>query len=661
MQRFTLLAALALGCGSSAPSPDDAAARADAAAVDAPPLPERAAGARAPRTAECDDADPARCLLPWPSDAFAEAAPGSATGLRLRVSTARTLNRDDVTVLSRADGFSRATPVLTSVPFEVDRGTLGDNLTAAVRLVVAEPGDDFGAAVPVRMNVVPDPEAEVPGSLLLAFPRRPLRAASEHVAALVDSVRSASGASPVADRRTLVALARQPPATDEERAAVAYFAPSRRALLAAGIDLARVARVWTFTTRSAAQPRAPLQTVREAMVRAVDAGRARLRLASVRPVDGGPVALIVEGFIEGLPDPMGSDDLLRFGADGAVALEGDGFRAPFRVMIPRGDGDWPVALWGHGTGGDVRDTSFDGLIASSGTAKVNIEFDGWTGDGVIATFAAFTRVLNGSGVSSSRLVRALGGAAAVTRALFGDASGRGALLGDALAAPTLGGQPNPAAGRRPRRAGMIYTGGSLGGTMGAVIARTEPLVQGAVLNVGGAAWTHFTPFANLFAVLRPSLRVNYGSETDLWVFLAMSQTLWDLADGATWADATEHRVPILIQQSMGDPVLPNPGTEFLAAAMGARHLGAPLSPVFGAETVSRVTEGAALTQYRVPSSLRDALAIHGFAAGDSPAGLAAQAQLRAFALSVQAGAPEATVPAACVENTPPGSCDFSAR
>lgn len=628
---------------------------------DAPPLPERGAGVRAPRTAACDPSDPTRCLLPWPSDTFTERAASTATGLRVRVDPARTINHDVVSVLSRADGFSRATPVLTGVPFVVQESSLGDGLTAAVRVVVAEPGDDFGAAVPLRMRSLPDPEADTPGSLILAFPRRPLRAASEHVAALLDSARDASGNTALPDRHALVALARATPASDDERALVAHFAPARRALTAAGVDLSHVARVWTFTTRSATQPREALRVVRERMIRAVDEGAARLSITSVRPGSNRSVALIVEGFIEGLPNPMGDGDLLRYRADDAVSFGGNDFRAPFRVMIPRGMGDWHVVLWGHGTGGDVRDTSFDALIAESGSAKVNFEFDGWTGDGVIATFAAFTRVLNGVDVSVSRLVRALGGAAAVTRALLGDDMGRGAVLADALAAQSLGGQANPVAGRRPRRDTVVYTGGSLGGTMGAVIARTETRVRGAVLNVPGAGWIHYTPYANLFGVLRPTLRVNYGSETDLWVFLAMSQSLWDLADGASWADAAEHRVPILMQQSMGDPVLPNAGTEFLAAAFGARQLGAVLSPVFGAERATEVIDGVALTQYRVPAATRSALDVHGFAAADGPAGRAAQSQLADFARSVQMGAPRATVPAGCVENTPPGSCDFSAR
>jgi hypothetical protein len=653
--RALVLSLLAAGCGATPVATPDASV--DVASVaDVPALPPRAAGTRAPPTAECDPADPTRCLLPWPSDVFAERA-DTATGLCVRVAPARTLNRDDVATLSRADGFSRATPVLAGLPQEIDRTTLGDGLDAAIRVVVSEPGASLGETVPMRMHLVADAEGEPPGTLLVGFPRSLLRAASEHVAVLTDRVRDTSGRAPTASRHTRVALGLDAPRDDAERALVAYHAPSRQALTAARIDPARVVRVWTFTTRSAAQPRDALRVVREAMIRAVREGNTRVTVTTARAPADGPVAVIAEGFLEGLPNPMSADNVLRFDARGAVTFGESDFRAPWRVMIPRGTGAWPVVLWGHGTGGDVRDTSFDAVIAAAGAAKLNFEFDGWTGDRVIETFAAFTRVLNGVDVSSARLVRALGGAAAVTEALFGTR----APLADALAGDTLGTAMNPVAGRRPRAQGLVYAGGSLGGTMGAVIARTEPRVQGAVLNVPGAAWSHYTPFANLFAVLRPSLRVNYGSETDLWVFLAMSQSLWDLVDGATWADDTTHRVPTLLQQSMGDPVLPNLGTEFLAAALGARHLGAALSPVFGAMSATEVTEGAALTQFRVSARERDALDIHGFAARDTPAGLAAQAQLSSFALSVQAGTPRITLPDACARNTPAGSCDFSAR
>lgn len=660
MLRRSVLALVLAGCGATpnTPSPD---AGADAVAADVPAPTPRAAGERAPRTANCDDLDPARCLLPWPSDAFAERDPASATGLRVRVAMGSTINREDLSVLGRADGFSRASPVLTSVPFAVNAMTLGDGARAALRLVVSEPGEAFGTLVPVRMHPVVDDEAEVPGTVLIAFPRTPMRAASEHVAVLMDDVRSPEGRAAQADDRTRVALGLRAPTSADERAWAAWNAPVRSALQAAGIDTAHVVRAWTFTTRSAEQPREALRAIRAAMIRAVDEGRARVSVTRVTPRPSPSVAVIAEGFLEGLPNPMAAGNVLRRGPNGAIAFGDNDFRAPFRVLVPRGEGAWPVVLWGHGTGGDVRDASFDGLISENGSGKVNFEFEGWTGDRVIDTFAAFARVLDGVEQSTAMLARALGGAAAVTHALLGGTDGRGAILADVMSAPTLGAMPNPAAGRRPQRNRVVYTGGSLGGTMGAVIARSDTHVEGAVLNVPGGAWTHFTPFANLFGLLRPTLRRYYGSDADLWVFLAMSQALWDEVDGAAWADARDNRAPALLQQSLGDPILPNLGTEFLAAAMGATQVGAVLVPIAGARAANEVLMGTGITQFRVPSSYTDAVSIHGFAAGSSPAGVAAQQQLADFARSVQMGAPRITIPAGCAMNTPAGSCDFSGR
>ncbi|MFO0627715.1 MAG: hypothetical protein U0325_19055 [Polyangiales bacterium] len=178
--RALVLSLLAGGCGTAPTTTLDAATDAPPSAVaDAPALPPRAAGTRAPPTAECDPADPTRCLLPWPSDVFTERA-DTATGLRVRVATARTLNRDDVATLSRADGFSRATPVLAGLPLEVDRATLGDGLDAALRVIVSEPGEALGEAVPMRMHRVVDTEGE---------PRHAARGISAPPAARVERTR----------------------------------------------------------------------------------------------------------------------------------------------------------------------------------------------------------------------------------------------------------------------------------------------------------------------------------------------------------------------------------------------------------------------------------------------------------------------------------------
>ena len=69
----------------------------------------------------CEALDPARCLLPWPSDTFTTADPSTPTGLRLDLPL-QGMPRNvagrpiDPTEWNRNDGFSPGTAVLTLVP-----------------------------------------------------------------------------------------------------------------------------------------------------------------------------------------------------------------------------------------------------------------------------------------------------------------------------------------------------------------------------------------------------------------------------------------------------------------------------------------------------------------------------------------------------------------
>jgi hypothetical protein len=173
-----------------------------------------------------------------------------------------------------------------------------------------------------------------------------------------------------------------------------------------------------------------------------------------------------------------------------------------------------------------------------------------------------------SDASTAKLLQAQADAMAVQHALAGS-------LGTALADPTIGGMTNPAAGRRPDSNHPVWAGGSLGGTMGLVYTCAEPSIVASVLNVPGAAWTHFMPHSNLFAAVRALVRTSYTTEIDLRLAVAMSQSNWDPIDGGAWVDSLGSRVPVmLVQESMGDPVLPNIGSEFVAAASHAVQLGA---------------------------------------------------------------------------------------
>ena len=322
--------------------------------------------------------------------------------------------------------------------------------------------------------------------------------------------------------------------------------------------------------------------------------------------------------------------------------------APFRVMLPRGTGDYRVLMYGHGTGGTVEDSAFDEAIAEQGAAKVGIEYYGWTESTVIDTFLTLQDVVIGSSRASMGLVQAVADAGAIRHALGGP-------LGEALAAPMLGGETNPHAGRHPDDSVPIWVGGSLGGTMGLVFTASDPGVHHAVLNVPGAAWGTWVADALQFGLIQPVIARANGGALNVWIGIAAGQTFLDECDGASWVDVmAEDPVIALVQESIGDPVLPNPGTHVVARVVGASQLGAVLLPVAGVESATAEVRGASvLTQYRVAGS--DPLEVHGFAAQDTEAAAAAQDQIFEFVTSTWAGESVIHVPAGCAG----GSCDFA--
>lgn len=623
-------------------------------ACEVPPAPvvDREPGARTPRSADCDPLDLSRCLLPWPSNVYTVADPSMATGLRVSLSFKSLPVRDNPASLNRADGFSVASPLAVGFPRPVDRRLHGQKQATAVRLILAQPGrPNRGEPVPLRLAVVNDSvDGGMQGdSLLLAYPQRPLEFDADYVAVALDEVKADDGTSYETPALVKVALGLTPPATDEERALAAYHAPTRALLVEAGIDPAQVLRVWDFTTRSAKSVTLPLSTMREAALGAVDAGALTIEVQSATVFPSG-AAIEVRGEVAGLPHFLEADGGFALGADGLPRQTGV-HTAPFRAVLPAGTGSYPVVIYGHGTGGTVTDDTFDQEIVAAGAAKLNLQWSGWTDTTTIRTLLSFDRVYSGTAGSTGLLLQSLSDAAALQASLPGK-------FADAFSAPALGGSVNPAAGRRPDVSTLVYAGGSLGGTMGYVLSQSEPQIRFAVLNVPGAAWTHFAPESELWSTLAVLFRASTPSAVDRALGMSMTQTNWDPVDGAAWA-ALERRGDLLLlaQESMGDPILPNIGSEFLATSCNAVQLGAVLEPIAGVAKVEGPVTRSAITQFRVPAS-ETGLSIHGFAARGSPAGVAARQQISAFITSVWAGSPRISLPEAC-SNRANQSCDFA--
>jgi hypothetical protein len=636
---LALLAALT-GCSSGAAPP--------------PPsgfdVPDREPGVRAPLTAACDPMDPSRCLLPWPDSTYSVADKSTATGLRVQIDKSSLIAPDDPSSINLADGFSRVSPLVTAFPADIPPLATSADGTGPLRLILAQhdaPG--LGTFVPMRYDVEQDETADGgPESFIFGYPLRPMAASSDYVAVVLDDL-PVTGAKLAPSRTAEVALGLVAPATHAEAELAAYHAPTRAVLEKAGVDAHHVLRVWDFTTRSQQDPQQRLQAMQAAALAAVSGGQTTVTITSVDTTSGPPIAAIVEGTLNGLPEFITPTPGSNFTLDAQGLPVSIGMRtAPFRVVVPVGTGNYRFVMYGHGTGGDYDDPTLDAEIAGGGAAKVGIQFDGWTSETVIDTFVGIIEVFQGSRYATAMLMQALADATAIQASLTG-------AIGDALSAPMLGGAPNPVAGRRPDATQALWAGGSLGGIMSLVAVSADPTVRYGVLNVPGAAWTHFVPKSLLFTMIEGLLHEPYHSYVNALQAVAMSQGDWDEVDGAPWSSALEGRDgAFLIQESIGDPVVPNPGTEMVAEITGATQVGAVLVPIaVGIPTATQVVGASGITQYWVTSS--DPFDIHGFAAQSTPAGDAARSQIASFVTSIWAGTPTITVPAGCTG----GSCNFS--
>ena len=615
------------------------------------PVTPRQPGDRTPLTAACSPFDPDHCIVPWPSNTFAVADTTTATGIHLQLDiTPVNANDTGAARLSQADGFSRVSSLVVELEGPLDPASFGGPTNGVMRLFVATPtSPHFGEEVPLRIETYAS-ATHVPPTVasLVADPLALLEPQTDYVVVVTDGVRTMAGAPVVADPMTQVALGLTPPRSPDEARLAGYYAPILSLLDHEGIAPAHVVRAWDFTTRSIVNATAPLDAMIAAAVAAVDAGTVHVEwdVVSHQPA-GGPIASILEGRIVGLPVWLDANSALVTDAHGIPMQQGTG-DAPFRVVVPSGTGNYRAILYGHGAGGNFHDDAFDTTFAMQGTAKVGVQFYGWTDTELLGSLSRLVNVLDGAHRAFAPLMQAAAHATAIGHAL-------GSVLDAALSAPMLNGMPNPNAGRHVDWSQPTWVGGSLGGTMGLVVAAASDDIRTAVLNVPGAAWSHWVYQSVIFQTFLSGIQAHNGGVANVAALIAIAQTLFDPADGATFAERVQSGHDVYLEQeSIGDQVLPNPGNEFVAILTRATQVGVPLHPILGLTDVDHLTGATGMTQYQVgDTGIYD---VHGFAARDTPAGHAAFDQIEHFLQTAWAGSSEITVPSGC----PATGCVFAA-
>lgn len=557
-------------------------------------------------------------LTPYPSDRYTVADGDTATGLRVDIpdTAPDLLNTPEVAStleeIEQMDGFSTTGGIVITFdgPIDVtgiapppdDDGSFDGPLMDATAytqadsplvLVDVDPSSpDRGEAIALVPRYWEQPADDyylADEYSLIVQPARPLRPNTRYLFAATDRLKAADGS----------VVGRSPLSDDllEGRSSGAYAEQVAEGLgeLEAGLGIGpeRLVLVTSFTTAS----------VTDEMFALAEAIRA-----------SDPPAL-VEGWT--VETPEASDGRVRFRAtyeapeyrqplpDGRFVIGQDGVAESqgieaLEVFLAVSDGSSseprPVVIFGHGLAGDkdgcwgaaerlgslnaavfAIDSPHHGSRAAAGTSELD------------AVFTFFG--IDDSDPGNPTFV--IGRARDNFRQMAADQLELVRLIGtlstlDILPEGNPDGIPDLDTSR------ILYIGHSFGAVQGATIFALAPEITHATWNVGGAGLMMLLRDSKTFGLIVNGLRPDGVADGAVARFMAMAQAIVDPGDPLVFAPHAIRREPpgvpmwtpreVLLQEVVGDTIVPNSSTRALARATGLELID-PLDPVSGLPAV----------------------------------------------------------------------------
>lgn len=543
------------------------------------------------------------CSLPFPSSTHTVADPDSPTGRRVELSEQADFGGAWAAIGQVVhDGFSPAGSIATWLP----EGGLEDDLpsdfagsaweTSPIALVIADATSArYGERASFRAELVSSEEG--PGQLLVLTPLHRLEADSRYAVVIDDRLRTAAGDTQVRDPGMDAILS--PEEADDD----GLWAYAQDLLWLAenvlALERESLVQVFDFHTRSEQSLVTDLQDM-AAWTRAW----MEETPPTIEPVEVGRTTSHARWAFE-VTVPIWKetrDDLLSRGEDGLPeparfeALQGT-LVLPDHATV---DNPAQAILFGHGVGVDVENMIplFNHLLlVEQPWAVFAIDWDlhGTRGRG-LDDILELTGALNVLAYSASQLQNAID-SLVLTRAVQN--------------AGQVGGRIQTEPG--------FYLGQSLGGLVGVLGASVNPDLRAAVLNVTGGGYSTVLRRGQVIDALGMRSAIEYAAEQapppDLPLDLAydllltMAQLGLDTGDPMATAphllrDRFEGAGPapaILMQESIGDGVMPNDTTEALARTIGVPWVQPGIERPAGLDVVDAPTCGApasGLTQFR---------------------------------------------------------------
>lgn len=536
------------------------------------------------------------CLVPYPSDVFLVADPGTVTDRRVEVPEAARILYDEKPIdlgrLHPADGFSWQAPILVLFPGGVDATALpslhddpsvSTSPSSPTVLVDAETGEQ----VPHFAELDPRAEDDTRRALVI----RPLvrLAPSRRYVVGIHNLPGKDGA--LAPSPAGFADLRDRGGTGHP--ALAALAPRYETgvfrVLEAIAPRGEWQLAWDFTTASREHAQADLLRVRELTLAALedDGGAPPFTVDEVLPGDGNLGARVngtmtVPLFLE----DAAPGHLLHRGDDGAVAVHGT-VEVPWSAWIPRSvleraPGTPPARLlqYGHGFFGNRNEAAgypVD-LADEHGFVVVAVDWWGMSSDDRGEVVAA----INGDPENTFRFTDRVHQGMANQLALAALAAG-----------PLADHDAVRVGGDRAWDPGAVYFHGqSMGHILGGTYVALAPRVERAALGVGGANFSLMLFRARPFAIFLQLLGSHAADPLDQQKFGVFGQSSFDRIDPGSFMEYVRDEVlpgnpeerHVLVHAGIDDA-----SVTLLATAHHARGMGLPLldpspAPLPGLET-----------------------------------------------------------------------------
>ena len=570
------------------------------------------------RVAAMFDPRPMTSNLPYPSDLFTEADPGTPTGLRVALDRQNTPLVDELMIdngwlgfsINETDGFGVSSHVFLPL-FNDDGGVVGlpsiedSSAPDSPILLIELAPDKQSAEGQVEFLAVHRPYMDQ----IEIAPPKPLKSATTYLVVLTDAVADADGVGICPTWQFYAVRSRY--AVDGDPATrpmevlrqewSSYFD-----LLAGdpwNLPRERIVQLTPFTTSSVEHD---LQSIREQLIEIAEFVPPVISDLQISDGGGRPhVGAVVRGKIE---TPVWQDE-----DSGTFVLDPETHRPeqqgseliPFVLTIPKpgeaGGQPYPVVVSMHGINASKETLlSFSDQFAADGFAVIGIDhpFHGERGDpDQVSMWSAGKLLALGDALRMrDNLRQGIAENLQLIRALQYS-------MDDMDVSPVGGdGQPDLDTGS------LFLFGHSLGALMNSTLYTVEPEFTAAAGTAGGGGWTnevYSSPYMEIAVEIFELLGMDFTWPPDSFrLFILWYQCLLDPGDSNSYARFLRldplsgfGQRPYLMMEAVDDPTVPNAVTHEWCRFGGIPLIDPYIEPVEGLEVVSVPAENWGLFQY----------------------------------------------------------------